>query len=153
MDNFIRTKLEENQFTSLVNAISSGGGGGSVLSQVYRDVQLGIGLNGNAWETLFSNTITIPNDGYYFVNSSFQKINGLGDGLLSIRILCDNVELLNDETENGTRSSVSFNSTLNIGVKSNNIVHLTQGRHTFTVQAYSNVGTTPIGFCTFEVYK
>lgn len=153
MDNFIRTKIEENQFTSLVNAISSGGGGGSVLTQIYRDVQLGIGLNGNAWETLFTDTITIPSDGYYFVNSSFQKINGFGDGILSIRILCDNVEMLNDETENGTRSTVGFNSSLNTGIQSNNIVYLTQGNHIFTVQAYSSMGTNPIGFCSFEIYK
>ena len=153
MSSFWRIKQDDDQFNTLINAISSGGSGGRELSQIYRDVKIGIGLNGNAWETISIDTITIPEDGYYFVNASFQNINGLEDGMLTIRILSDNVEMLNDESENGTRASVSFNSSFNLGVQSKNIIYLTQGVHTFNVQAYSSMGTNPIGLCTFDICK
>lgn len=142
MDNFIRTKLEENQFTSLVNAISSGGGGGggSPITEIahFENAIESSLYDINRWNLLsgsFSFNIAIKKQ--YFINLILYGVDATNDSIVNVRVLLDGTELPNRMSRETITTKTGNWCYCNMCL----LQELENGTHTLTIEAQPISGT------------
>lgn len=141
MSQFIRTKIEENQFATLVNAISSGGGGGgSVITEIahFENTSESPLYNTNQWNTLlgiFNFNIAVKKQ--YFINLILYGIDATNDSVVNVRVLIDGTEVPNRMSRESITTKTGNWCYCNMCL----LQELENGAHTLTIECLPITGT------------